>query len=164
MYPQLRYVIPLNIEVGATDLVHCADSGGPGTYSQLLILKEYMSRLANDLGFEEEDIYPADHFDLIGGTGFGGWVFVPFHPVKLSNGYSLVAVILGHLRMNVEEAIDGLITVATTIFPEGYQDVPDPEVNSKNLKSAMEKMLRTKEITVNAKMRERDSPQKRCKV
>jgi hypothetical protein len=50
----------------------CADSGGPGTYSQLLIIKEYMSRLANDLGVEEEDVYPADYFDLIGGVGFGG--------------------------------------------------------------------------------------------
>jgi len=51
---------------------HYADSGGPGTYSQLLILKEYMSRLANDLGISEEDVYPADYFDLMGGVGFGG--------------------------------------------------------------------------------------------
>jgi hypothetical protein len=50
------------------------DSGGPGTYSQLLIVKEYMVRLANDSGIDEGDIYPADHFDLIGGVGFGGYV------------------------------------------------------------------------------------------
>jgi len=55
-----------------TDLFHSADNGGPGTYSQLLILKEYMSRLANDLGVGGEDIYPADYFDLMGGVGFGG--------------------------------------------------------------------------------------------
>jgi hypothetical protein len=44
---------------------------GPGTYFQLLIVivKEYMSRLANDLGVEE--VYPADYFDLMG-VGFGG--------------------------------------------------------------------------------------------
>jgi hypothetical protein len=72
MYPQLRYTVPSNPELGATDLPHCADSGGPGTHSQLLILKEYMSRLANDLGVGKEDVYPADHFDLMGGTGFGG--------------------------------------------------------------------------------------------
>jgi hypothetical protein len=59
-------------KLGATDLSHCPDSGGPGTYSQLLILKEYMSRLANDLGVDEEDVYPADYFDLMGGVGFGG--------------------------------------------------------------------------------------------
>jgi hypothetical protein len=31
-----------------------------------------MIRLANDLGVSEEDIYPADYFDLMGGVGFGG--------------------------------------------------------------------------------------------
>jgi hypothetical protein len=31
-----------------------------------------MARLANDLGVAEEDIYPADYFDLMGGVGFGG--------------------------------------------------------------------------------------------
>jgi hypothetical protein len=73
MYSQLRYAISLNPGKWApTDLSHFADSGGPGTYSQLLILKEYMSRLANDLGVNEEDVYPADYFDLMGGVGFGG--------------------------------------------------------------------------------------------
>jgi hypothetical protein len=59
-------------EVGATDML-TPDNGGPGTYSQLLILKEYMTRLANDLGTSEDDVYPADYFDLMGGVGFGGW-------------------------------------------------------------------------------------------
>jgi hypothetical protein len=56
----------------ATHLFHRVDNGGPGTYSQLLILKEYMSRLANDLNVAEEELYPADYFDLMGGVGFGG--------------------------------------------------------------------------------------------
>jgi hypothetical protein len=59
-------------KAGATYLFHRADNGGPGTYSQLLILKEYMGRLASDLNIAEEDVYPADHFDLMGGVGFGG--------------------------------------------------------------------------------------------
>ncbi len=58
-------------EVRASDILY-EDSGGPGTYSQLLILKEYMSRLAIDLDVPEEEVYPADYFDLIGGVGFGG--------------------------------------------------------------------------------------------
>jgi hypothetical protein len=62
-------------EVGATYL-YCADSGGPGMYSQLLILKEFMRRLAHDLGVAEDEIYPADHFDLMGGVGFGGCAFI----------------------------------------------------------------------------------------
>jgi hypothetical protein len=50
------------------------DSGGPGTYSQLLLVKEYIRRLAIDLGVDGDDLCPADHFDLIGGVGFGGYV------------------------------------------------------------------------------------------
>jgi hypothetical protein len=72
MHPKLRYGVHLDLEAGATYLLHRADNGGPGTYSQLLILKEYMSRLANDLSVAEEDLYPADYFDLMGGVGFGG--------------------------------------------------------------------------------------------
>ena len=58
--------------MGSADPSYCADSGGPGAYSQLLILKEFMCRLASDLGTGEEHIYPADYFDLMGGVGFGG--------------------------------------------------------------------------------------------
>jgi len=56
----------------AIDLMLSIDSGGPGAYSQLLILKEYMIRRADDLGVSEEDLYPADFFELMGGVGFGG--------------------------------------------------------------------------------------------
>jgi hypothetical protein len=62
------------IEPGSSALLtSLADSGGPGTYSQLLILKEMMRRLATDLGVNEDVVYPADHFDLMGGVGFGGY-------------------------------------------------------------------------------------------
>ena len=50
------------------------DNGGPGTYSQLLIMGEYMARIAHDEGVEPKNVYPADYFDLIGGVGFGGCV------------------------------------------------------------------------------------------
>jgi hypothetical protein len=39
------------------------------------MIKEYMVRLANDLGVDEADVYPADYFDLMGGVGFGGCGF-----------------------------------------------------------------------------------------
>ena len=55
------------------------DNGGPGAYSQLLILKEYMARFARDSDLDECDLYPADYFELMGGVGFGGYVhLVPF--------------------------------------------------------------------------------------
>jgi hypothetical protein len=68
----------LVLEVCAIDRSRHLDSGGPGTYSQLLILKECMVRLATDLGVSEDDVYPADHFDLMGGVGFGGYACIVF--------------------------------------------------------------------------------------
>ena len=33
-----------------------------------------MTRMANDLGIDEYDLFPADYFELMGGVGFGGYV------------------------------------------------------------------------------------------
>jgi hypothetical protein len=77
---------------------------------------------------------------------------------------SLVALMLGRLRMNVDDAIDALIAVTTAIFPEGSQDVPDPETNSRKLKEAIEDILQTRGLAVNTKMYERNSPQPGSKV
>ena len=33
-----------------------------------------MGRLSSDLCMSEDDVYPADYFDLMGGVGFGGCV------------------------------------------------------------------------------------------
>jgi hypothetical protein len=48
------------------------DEGGAGTYSQLLIIKEYMARIAFENGQDQRSLCAADFFDLIGGVGFGG--------------------------------------------------------------------------------------------
>ena len=71
---------------------------------------------------------------------------------------------LGHLRMNVDKAIDALITVASAVFGDESQNMAIPETNSKHLKEAIEEMLQTREIPVSSKMYERDRPQTRCKV
>ncbi|CAG8632599.1 4493_t:CDS:2, partial [Acaulospora colombiana] len=47
------------------------DGGGPGCFSQLIILDEIMSRVAHDRSIDKKQMYPADHFDLMGGVGFG---------------------------------------------------------------------------------------------
>ncbi|KIM22416.1 hypothetical protein M408DRAFT_79080, partial [Serendipita vermifera MAFF 305830] len=75
--------------------------GGPGAYSQLLILNEYMNRVAANMNKDIGNIYPADYFDIISGIGFGG----------------LISVMLGHFKMSVNEAIDSLVSIATDVFP-----------------------------------------------
>jgi hypothetical protein len=53
---------------------HFEDGGGPGCFSQLVILDEYMSQISHQKGTSKNDQHPADHFDLIGGVGFGAYV------------------------------------------------------------------------------------------
>ncbi|KIM21557.1 hypothetical protein M408DRAFT_102455, partial [Serendipita vermifera MAFF 305830] len=124
------------------------DSGGPGTYSQLLILKEYMARLSSDLQIAADDVYPADYFDLMGGVGFGG----------------LVAFMLGHLRMNVNQAIDTLFTVTAHLSFDDSNDGIDRENNSTILKEFLESMLQKRGISPETKMSDIDVSSKQSKV
>jgi hypothetical protein len=50
---------------------HLLDSGGPGSVSQLLILKEVMNRWEYERDLDENTLIPADHFDLFGAAGYG---------------------------------------------------------------------------------------------
>lgn len=47
-----------------------------GVLSQMHILSEFMSRLGIAEGIEG-DLLPADHFDLIGGSGIAAYVAIP---------------------------------------------------------------------------------------
>ena len=139
------------------------DSGGPGTYSQLLIIKEYMVRLANDLGINEGDVYPADYFDLIGGVGFGGYVFRDIEAVS-HYLFRLVAILLGHLRMNVDEAIDALLNVALAIFPDSSHPDPDQETRTRELNESVKSILQIRGIPPDQKMQETSEKSVGCKV
>lgn len=126
------------------------DNGGPGTYSQLLILKECMSRMANDRGVEESELYPADYFDLMGGVGFSGFC----------------ALMLGHLRMTVDQTIDALLSVASAVFPQDTVTYAktDVEVNSTKLKSAIEDILAARNVPIETKINEDSGSPSTCKV
>jgi hypothetical protein len=138
------------------------DSGGPGTYSQLLILKEYMVRLASDLGIDEGDVYPADYFDLMGGVGFGGYV-VSYTETIPHHLYRLVAILLGHLRMNVDEAIEALLDLALAIFP-GDPTNTDTETRTRRLRESVEGLLQTREVPLDRKMQDKGEELAGCKV
>lgn len=47
------------------------DGGGIRGLSELVVLEEIMNRIKHDLD-SDEDLLPADFFDLIGGTSTGG--------------------------------------------------------------------------------------------
>ncbi|KAG9079751.1 hypothetical protein FRC06_007510 [Ceratobasidium sp. 370] len=78
------------------------DGGGVRGYSALIILQAFMLRLKVYLG-SEKDILPADFFDLIIGTSTGG----------------IMALMLGRLRMHVDDCIKSYQQLSSKIFGGG---------------------------------------------
>ncbi|KIM30293.1 hypothetical protein M408DRAFT_296513 [Serendipita vermifera MAFF 305830] len=124
------------------------DNGGPGAYSQLLILKEQMRRLASDLHAGEDEIYPADYFDLMGGVGFGGFS----------------ALLLGCLRLSIEEAMEELAQIGAASFTQKVDEIITPESNMARLKEAVEDMLRHYKYPLDIRLKDQRFRNGRCKV
>jgi patatin-like phospholipase/acyl hydrolase len=82
------------------------DGGGVRGLSSLIILKRIMYVLHQKAGLEEREPFrPCEHFDIIAGTSTGG----------------LIAIMLGTLRMSVDDAIQSYLAFAPKIFPkEGF--------------------------------------------
>ncbi|KAL5638620.1 hypothetical protein ACGC1H_003097 [Rhizoctonia solani] len=84
----------------------CLDgSGGVRGLSSLLLLKEFLYRVVKHKKFTGDGtgkILPCEYFDMICGTGTGG----------------LIAIMLGKLRMTVDEAIDKYLELSRHIFAQ----------------------------------------------
>ncbi|CAE6467212.1 unnamed protein product [Rhizoctonia solani] len=78
------------------------DGGGVRGYSALIILEAFMLRIRLHYGVEE-DILPADFFDLIIGTSTGG----------------IMALMLGRMRMSITDCIKAYQTLSCKIFGGG---------------------------------------------
>jgi hypothetical protein len=66
--------------------------------------------------------------------------------------------------MNVNEAIDTLLEVASAIFPEDSQQTPNLETNTRNLREAIEGVLQRRGVPLETKMNDPNRPPTRCKV
>ncbi|KAE8399556.1 acyl transferase/acyl hydrolase/lysophospholipase [Aspergillus pseudonomiae] len=75
------------------------DGGGVRGLSTLYILKHLMARLSHERP-ELGQVKPCEIFDLIGGTSTGG----------------LIAIMLGRLKMSVDECIDTYVKLIKTVF------------------------------------------------
>ncbi|KAG8699764.1 hypothetical protein FRC08_005118 [Ceratobasidium sp. 394] len=72
------------------------DGGGIQGLAALVIIRELMSRICGGSSTQ----HPCKYFDLIVGTGIGG----------------LIAIMLGRLRMSVDEAMEHLSEIASQVF------------------------------------------------
>jgi hypothetical protein len=66
--------------------------------------------------------------------------------------------------MNIHQAIDAVVAVASLVFPEGSRKAINQNENSQNLKAVVEGMLKARDIPLDAKMYEPSRPPSMCKM
>jgi hypothetical protein len=78
--------------------------------------------------------------------------------------FRLVAICLGHLRMNVDEAIEALQDVALAVFSDNNQPNLDPETRMTQLGESVTSMLQARGIPPDRKMQDKGEEFVGCKV
>ncbi|KAH7326831.1 acyl transferase/acyl hydrolase/lysophospholipase [Rhizoctonia solani] len=106
----------------------CFDGGGVRGLSSLFILKEFLHRVQNNPGFvrpgnieKNGEILPCEYFDMICGTSTGG----------------LIAIMLGKLRMSVDETIKAYIRLSEDVFSKKKWFWKDARYSAKALEKAI---------------------------
>ncbi|KAI9665063.1 MAG: hypothetical protein M1821_006511 [Bathelium mastoideum] len=110
--------------------------GGIRGLSELIMLKAIMDRVQSLLRLEKPPL-PADYFDMIGGTSTGG----------------LIAVLLGRLRMSIDEAIESYDKFSRSIFGK-KQRLRDGKYSAKTFETIIKSVVASKLGDESATMRE----------
>ncbi|PHH49483.1 hypothetical protein CFIMG_006583RA [Ceratocystis fimbriata CBS 114723] len=103
------------------------DGGGVRGLSSLLILEKVMEIMKSCNGVST--VYkPCDVFDLIGGSGTGG----------------IIAILLGRLRMSVDDSITAYKEIMTEAFVENLWEKKQPlsKFSAKNLQKQIQETIR----------------------
>jgi hypothetical protein len=92
---------------------------------------------------------PCDYFDLIGGTSTGGCIalYIYNHLILLTCctifvHYSIIALMLGHLWMDVDKAIKHYSDLAKEVFSD-MKRYGDRKFKAKKLKEAIQSVVET---------------------
>ncbi|KAH8830003.1 acyl transferase/acyl hydrolase/lysophospholipase [Flagelloscypha sp. PMI_526] len=99
------------------------DGGGLLALSELYTIREVMQRLAYVLNLDSLPL-PCEHFDVIGGSGSGG----------------IIALLLGCLRMDVDQAIESFIQLYQALYGQLTQQ-ESPEANWPSFSFAIDSIL-----------------------
>ncbi|KAH6683342.1 acyl transferase/acyl hydrolase/lysophospholipase [Halenospora varia] len=103
------------------------DGGGIKGLSSLIILKTIMDRVGAKMMPPQIDLKPCDYFDLIGGTSTGG----------------IIAIMLGRLRMSVDDCIREYITLGREVFAEPRSLPNENMFDAAKLENAIKKVLKS---------------------
>ncbi|KAJ7803119.1 hypothetical protein B0H14DRAFT_3778711 [Mycena olivaceomarginata] len=127
--------------------IYHADGGGIRGLSMLIILEHLMYKLkvAEDLPAIP---HPCDYFDLIRGTSTGG----------------LIALMLGRLRMSVEDAIKAYGELSKDVFSDVKPPWSDGRFKASKLEKVMKQIVRAKSASQNPEERLEDSRNNACKM
>jgi len=123
------------------------DGGGVRGLSSLMVLRRLMATVDPDA---ESLPQPCDYFDMIGGTSTGG----------------LIAVMLGRLRMSVDECIDAYASLSDKVFEKKAHRVNirgqlQGRFDAAALESAIKQILRERGLRDDALLKDTDAS---CKV
>ena len=121
------------------------DGGGVRGLSSLMILRQLMATVDPD-----SPPKPCDYFDLIGGTSTGG----------------LIAVMLGRLRMTVDECITAYTSLSDRVFEKKSHRVDikgklHGRFDAAELERAIKQILRDHGLDEDVLLKDVDAP---CKV
>lgn len=126
------------------------DHGGPRGISQLLILNEIVNRIYNEkereLGLGIEATPPCEHFDLIGGSGMGGFI----------------AILLVVFGLQVEDALEHFATWNKEVFDESLTYSCTERM--KRMKEKVDSLLQQSGFEPNTKLNEPNERDKGCKL
>lgn len=100
------------------------DGGGVRGVSELVILRQLMLQVQRE-GHLPTMPKPCEVFDLIGGTSTGG----------------LIAIMLGRLRMSVDQAIEEYRVLAKEVFGEKKPFFSDGSFKATNLQKAIQSVV-----------------------
>ncbi|MCJ1384883.1 hypothetical protein MMC17_008001 [Xylographa soralifera] len=127
------------------------DGGGIRGLSSLHILKQLMESVCREAGLDTPP-KPCDYFDMIGGTSTGG----------------LIAIMLGRLKMTVDECIDAYADLSDRVFRKRHHRVSLRDGSIQGRFDSQELERATKQIIVRSGFDEnellRDIPDATCKV
>ncbi|PVF92027.1 FabD/lysophospholipase-like protein, partial [Serendipita vermifera] len=123
------------------------DGGGPGCFSQLVMLDEIMGRIAHDKQLDKKQMRPADYFDLMGGVGFGAYI----------------GFLLGALRMTVKDAMKELHALGSKLRMD-ESDTLSPKDRLDILREEIREVLKRQEIPIDVGLQDERFSSSPCKV
>ncbi|EXA32212.1 hypothetical protein FOVG_16583 [Fusarium oxysporum f. sp. pisi HDV247] len=142
--PPARYASAGAMPVGNLRLL-ALDGGGVRGLSSLMILRRLMATVDPDAPPK-----PCDYFDMIGGTSTGG----------------LIAVMLGRLRMTVDECIDAYTSLSDKVFEKKSHKVNikgklKGRFDAAELERSIKRILVARDLSEDTLLKDFDAP---CKI